>query len=316
MTVVFIGTSERLAGAFVPEQVRHSSLTYVRISSVLALSSTIETAVSSCTRALDHPDVPLVISSTKFLVNILLDMLVVSKFHVGSFSPTVNTQAIVRLVCDMTSSLCGLIYFIYIAHQMRRKTELEGSAASAAPTLLALKVLARPSIYTFVESALRNALYLWLVAGIISMSTDYATAWGIFNTIRWGLVMVPVQALQTSTLTFVGHNWGQWRSQTGAERRRPKASVKDIYGIFVLPGWQINLLIIMNSHLQTCSLVFYHLPHRRNSSLHFLIPVGDRRLCILPLSFFLRRSNHAEDVEGQYFRPLSNPPTLLTPPRP
>lgn len=187
-----------------------------------------ETAVSSCTRALDHPDVPLVISSTKFVVNILLDMLVVSKFHVGSFKPTVNTQAIVRLACDMSSSLCGLLYFIYLALKMKRQSQVEGPHESAAPSLRALKVLARPSVYTFIESALRNALYLWLVAGIISMSADYATAWGIFNTIRWGLVMVPVQALQASTLTFVGHNWGQWRSQTGADRRRPKASRKDI----------------------------------------------------------------------------------------
>ena len=233
MTMVFVAASERLAGVFVPDQVRHSSLTYVRISSVLALSSAMETAVTSCTRALDHPDVPLVISSTKFLVNILLDMLLVSKFHVGLFSPTVNTQAVVRLVCDMTSSLCGLSYFVYIAWNLGRQVQSQDSQASAAPSLPALKVLARPSVYTFVESALRNALYLWLVAGIISMSADYATAWGIFNTIRWGLVMVPVQALQTSTLTFVGHNWGQWRSQAGADRRRLKASKKDVYGMFV-----------------------------------------------------------------------------------
>jgi hypothetical protein len=33
-------------------------------------------------------------------------------------------------------------------------------------------------------------------------------------------------------LTFVGHKWGQWRSQTGADRRRPKASKQDIYGMF------------------------------------------------------------------------------------
>ena len=234
MTVVFVAASEHLAAAFVPEQVRRSSLTYVRISSVLALSSTVETAVSSSTRALDHPDVPLVISSVKFLVNILLDMLVVSKFHVGSFSPTVNTQAIVRLVCDLTSSFCGLVYFVRLAFKMMKQSRLEGSNESSAPSLRALRVLARPSVYTFIESALRNSLYLWLVAGIISMSADYATAWGIFNTIRWGLVMVPVQALQASTLTFVGHNWGQWRSQTGADRRRPKASKKDIYSKFLV----------------------------------------------------------------------------------
>ena len=89
-------------------------------------------------------------------------------------------------------------------------------------------VLIRPSVYTFIESALRNALYLWLVTGIISMSADYATAWGVFNTIRWGLVMVPVQALEASTLTFVGHRWGQWRARVGAEITKPKATWRDL----------------------------------------------------------------------------------------
>jgi len=95
----------------------------------------------------------------------------------------------------------------------------------------ALKILARPSIYTFTESAIRNAIYLWLVSRIILLGENYATAWGVFNTIRWGLVMVPVQALEASTLTFVGHNWGKWRARVGAEIRRPKASKADIFEI-------------------------------------------------------------------------------------
>jgi len=51
-----------------------------------------ETAVSSCTRALDHPNVLLLINSTKFVINIMLDLLVIFRFHVGSFTPTVNTS--------------------------------------------------------------------------------------------------------------------------------------------------------------------------------------------------------------------------------
>src|SRR5258708_39599909 len=88
--------------------------------------------------------------------------------------------------------------------------------------------LLRPGIITFTESAMRNTLYLWLVSNIVSMGPNYATAWGVFNTIRWGLVMVPVQALEASTLTFVGHNWGQWRVRLGVEIRRPKASKADL----------------------------------------------------------------------------------------
>ena len=109
---------------------------------------------------------------------------------------------------------------------MQRQSE--DLANSKTVSLKALRVLVRPSIYTFVESALRNALYLWLVSGIISMSADYATAWGVFNTIRWGLVMVPVQALEASALTFVGHRWGQWRASAGAEITRPRATRRDL----------------------------------------------------------------------------------------
>ena len=230
MTVIFLSSSEHLAGAFVPKDVRHSSLTYVRISSVSALSSAMEVAVSSCTRALDHPDIPLLISSVKFAVNIVLDLIIISKFHVHSIHPTVNTQAVVRLVCDMASATSGLLYFIFITTRMQRQTE--DIAGSGRISFRALRILVRPSIYTFVESALRNALYLWLVSGIISMSADYATAWGVFNTIRWGLVMVPVQALEASTLTFVGHRWGQWRARMGPEIRRPKASWQDLRSKF------------------------------------------------------------------------------------
>jgi Na+-driven multidrug efflux pump len=229
MTVIFVAASENLAAAFVPEQVRQSSLTYVRISSVEALSSATETVVSSCTRALDHPDVPLLISSTKFVVNIMLDLLIISRFHIGSFNPTVNTQALIRLACDMTSALSGLAYFIYIARKMQQRSP--SSEESVKPRLAALRILLRPSIYTFTESAIRNALYLWLVSRIILLGENYATAWGVFNTIRWGLVMVPVQALEASTLTFVGHNWGQWRARLGVEIRRPKASKADILGL-------------------------------------------------------------------------------------
>jgi hypothetical protein len=63
-----------------------------------------------------------------------------------------------------------------------------------------------------------NALYLWLVAGVVSTSADYATAWGVFSTIRWGLIMVPVQAAEATTLTFVGHAWGKLKQKTDLQR--------------------------------------------------------------------------------------------------
>lgn len=190
-----------------------------------------EVAVSSSTRALDHPDVPLVISSTKFVVNIILDLALISPFHTGRFPVTINTQALIRMACDLASALCGLLYFVSIARKMQAQSE----EPCAKPSFMSLKILARPGIYTFLESALRNAIYLWLISGIVAMGSDYATAWGVFNTIRWGIVMVPVQALQASTLTFVGHAWGRWRARVGPETKKPKASKGDLLGIYHSP---------------------------------------------------------------------------------
>ncbi|MCJ1259531.1 hypothetical protein MMC24_007369 [Lignoscripta atroalba] len=207
-----------------------------------------ETAVSSCTRALDHPDVPVLISSIKFAINIILDLLIISKFHVGSFTPTIKTQALIRLACDMTSALSGLLYFKYIASKMQQRSR--SVEDHARPGMKALLVLMRPAVYTFMESAVRNSLYLWLVSRIISLGEDYGTAWGVFNTIRWGLVMVPVQALEATTLTFVGHNWGQWRARMGAELRKPKASRQQLTAI-VRPAL-ISSIIALTIEVPLC----------------------------------------------------------------
>ncbi|KAI4099881.1 MAG: hypothetical protein L6R37_005755 [Teloschistes peruensis] len=223
MMIIFISSSERLAGAFVPTEVRHASLKYVQISSVSALSSALQ-------RALDHPDVPLVIALTTVLINIILDLLIISKFHVGSWTPTIIDQALIRMACDMTAAIVGLTYFLCLAQKLRQKGPEDRRptmTASWTRLLAALKILAPPSTYTFIESALRNALYLWLVSQIVSLGQTYSTAWGVFNTIRWGLVMVPVSALEASTLAFVGHNWGQWRARVGASLTRVKATKSD-----------------------------------------------------------------------------------------
>jgi hypothetical protein len=249
MTVIFVAAAKSFAASFVPIDVRQSSLNYVRISAPVALSSAIQVAVSSCTRALDQPDVPLLISSTGFIVNIVLDLLFISKFHVGTFKPTILTQAGIRLACDMTSAIAGLCYFIYISTKMQRRTygSTEPEEVGSQFKMKGLVVLARPAVYTFAESIIRNSIYLWIVSKIIALGQDYATAWGVFNTIRWGLVMVPVQALEASTLTWIGHRWGRWRSEVGVDRVRPTASRRDIKGKWVdsMSKTQIAYLVVI-----------------------------------------------------------------------
>ena len=228
MSIGFLAGAATFAKGFVPIEVRDTSLTYVRISTFSALSSAIEAAVAASTRALDKPDVPLVISTTKFAVNIMLDLLIISRFHVGSHQPTINMQAGIQLTCNMTAAFVGLGYFLWTTTRSSlRDYHPEGNdddysePINTHPSLRALLVLLRPGLLTLIESAIRNALYLWLVTTIVAVGSTYATAWGIFNTIRWGLVMVPVQALEATSLAFVGHRWGAWRREIGTNTLKP-----------------------------------------------------------------------------------------------
>lgn len=228
MSIAFVGAAHQFANVFVPEKVRDVSITYVRIAAFSALSSAIEVAVAAATRALDKPDVPLLISSVKFAVNIILDMMLISRFHIPQVTPSVNAQAATQLACNMVASLAGLIYFLVTTRRERRR---EGTAQeSSRPAISHLWILARPGFFTFTESAIRNALYLWLISGVVAMGSDYATAWGVFSTIRWGLIMVPVQALEATSLAFVGHAWGAWRKDVGVLVRRPQASFRQLRG--------------------------------------------------------------------------------------
>ncbi|RMX81113.1 hypothetical protein D0869_07054 [Hortaea werneckii] len=207
LSVCFVAAAPQFADAFVPAEVRSASVTYVRIVAFSALTSAIETAVAAATRALDQPDVPLVISSKKFAV------------HVPGVTPTVNAQAGTQLGCNMAASLAGLAYFLWTSIRRRRQS---ANRERVRPGFSQLLVLAKPGSFTFLESAVRNALYLWLVSGIVALGSDYATAWGALNTIRWGLA---------TSLTFVGHAWGAFRNLVSANDQKPRASRKQLMNV-------------------------------------------------------------------------------------
>ncbi|KAA8648353.1 hypothetical protein EYZ11_005849 [Aspergillus tanneri] len=230
LSLVFAGAADSFAATFVPHEVQKASKTYVRISAFSALSSALEVAVASATRALDKPDVPLMINSVKVTVNILLDLLIISKFHIGHWTATINIQAAIRLSCDMLAANSGLLYFISTTSMRKGQRHFHWRWIGEVPTLQGFIILLKPGFITFIESAIRNALYLWLIAGIVSMSADYATAWGVFNTIRWGLIMVPVQALEATALAFVGHAWGESKQLRDEDRW----SRRQLYGMFFI----------------------------------------------------------------------------------
>lgn len=157
MSVAFVAGARSFAQGFVPIEVRAESLTYIRISAFSALSSAIETAVAAATRALDKSDVPLVISMVKFAVSIILDMLIISRFHVGNHTPTINMQAGIQLTCNMTAAFVGLGYFL-VTTSMRHWRNHRGEGDDTRPSLRALAVLLRPGLITLIESAIRNGL--------------------------------------------------------------------------------------------------------------------------------------------------------------
>ncbi|KAI5783083.1 hypothetical protein FPQ18DRAFT_114991 [Pyronema domesticum] len=212
MSVIICVAAESFTKSFVPAEVRKESVKYVRISAFSTFFSAMNTAVSVSTRALDRPDVPLVISSVKTAINIILDVLFISIYRVTPGTPSINVQAIIRLVCDATGALSGLIYYLSISGLLWTPFHPLEPTDSRRPHLPGLVLMAKPGSYTFAESAIRNALYMWLISGIVSLGNNYATAWAIFNTIRWGLVMVPVYSLEATTSTFIGHAWGYFRS--------------------------------------------------------------------------------------------------------
>lgn len=177
MSIEFVAGASNFAIGFVPIEIRDVSLTYVRISAFSALSSAVEYSVSTSTRALDKPDIPLIISSVKSGIKIMLDLIIISKFHVGGIIPTVNMQTGISPACNLTSAFAGLAYFVWTT-SFNSKSPIHDEVAGRMtnPSLQALVTLLRPRVVFFLESAIRNALYLWLVHGIVSLDIDYATA--------------------------------------------------------------------------------------------------------------------------------------------
>jgi hypothetical protein len=91
----------------------------------------------------------------------------------------------------------------------------------------------------------------WLVRGIVGLGSDYATAWGVFSTIRWGLTMVPVMALEATTLTFVGQLWRSFRATFDA-------SAPSIQQIYKIMRWAIYpVAIVLTIEIPLCLILSF-----------------------------------------------------------
>ena len=134
----------------------------MRISALVALSSVIQVAVSLYIYTLDQPDIPLLLNSTGFIINIVLDLLFISKFYISTFKPTILIQAGIRLVCNIISAITSLYYFVYISTKMQQciYSSQEQDEIASQFKLKALIVLVHPVVYTFTESVIYNSIYL------------------------------------------------------------------------------------------------------------------------------------------------------------
>lgn len=82
LTVLLLLSAPWLAENFVPRALRTDSILFIRLGSLSHLFLTITNVLSICTRALDEPDIPLGAQTVQFLLNIVLDMLIISRFRV------------------------------------------------------------------------------------------------------------------------------------------------------------------------------------------------------------------------------------------
>ena len=114
MSIVFLFAVESITDIFIPSDIRCISIIYVRISGFSILSSALEIAIFVAIRILDKLDILILISSTKFIINIILNIIFISTFYVILVTSIVNSQTSIRLVYNMLSAAIGIVYFVYI----------------------------------------------------------------------------------------------------------------------------------------------------------------------------------------------------------
>ncbi|KAF2811824.1 uncharacterized protein BDZ99DRAFT_519069 [Mytilinidion resinicola] len=94
----------------------------------------------------------------------------------------------------------------------------EESEERVRTNIKALIVLAQPIMYIFTKSAMRNALYLWIVSTIIGLGQDYATAWGVFNTIPIGTYHGASAGIAEFDLDLHWASMGHWGDRDNGPR--------------------------------------------------------------------------------------------------
>jgi len=122
LSIVFLFAAPAFVGAYVPGEVKAVSVKYIRILAFDSLASTVSTAVSFGTRAMDKPEcapclrlassnellvysVPLFMSTVQTLIQIFLELALISTVRIGGFNPTIHTAATIKLVCECVSYL-------------------------------------------------------------------------------------------------------------------------------------------------------------------------------------------------------------------
>ncbi|KAK2712484.1 hypothetical protein QYM36_011243, partial [Artemia franciscana] len=99
MSSIFILAASFLSSILIPGEVSSKSIQYIQISSCSIFFNVVDCTIVLAFRTADRPDIPIIINITKTLVNIILDIVLISKFRIIDVT-TVNIQAISRLICS------------------------------------------------------------------------------------------------------------------------------------------------------------------------------------------------------------------------
>lgn len=203
------------------------------------LFRTIDVAIANAARALDRPDVPLVMSAVAFTGNVLFDYLLRHRANNADYVPWEIAQGISFGVSAL-STVVGLAYLLW--------TFRSGNGAiiqrESRPSFKALKVLALSGLPFVIDSLTRN---LFQQAGFYSSIITGARyyGWGIFETFRRGVEDAVPDALQYTSLAFIGHAWGEWRKRSQADKVQPRARRADLQGLSSPIHFTLKLSLIV-----------------------------------------------------------------------
>lgn len=295
-TIIICTTAPSFVDSYVPATVQAASASYVRMSVVSVACSMTVSCLSICARALDEPDIPLTISLVKYSTNIALDLILLSKFRPVATNVSVGTQAMLRMICDLVALTAGLLFFFGRQYNdireicLEQEWNVQREYRRVRPSVRHFKQIVRAGFWFQLEVICRAPLELVFNRRIVSYGQTFATANGVFASLRMGLAWIPAVAIVSSCDTFVGHAWGRLHA-TGAIGGFGWTSLRDLFRPVA-----ISLVLMLVSELALFFSIYYGYGQKL-----FLLLSGSTDVASLALEIW-RRVDWGYIFLGLYFQ--------------